>query len=86
MRYLFLHNFNYALKCFDRGLRSVDKMAAMAAAWSELKPRLSDSVLKVIDKFGFQTMTPVQVSKLKYMIQSCIVRCFFLVMFFPFDY
>ncbi|XP_068748191.1 ATP-dependent RNA helicase DDX55-like [Montipora capricornis] len=32
----------------------------MATSWSELKPSLSDSVLKIIGKFGFHTMTPVQ--------------------------
>ncbi|XP_020609844.1 ATP-dependent RNA helicase DDX55-like [Orbicella faveolata] len=32
----------------------------MAAAWSEIKPSLSHSILNVMEKLGFQTMTPVQ--------------------------
>lgn len=32
----------------------------MAAAWSEVKPCLTDSILKIMDKFGFKTTTPVQ--------------------------
>ncbi|KAJ7387672.1 ATP-dependent RNA helicase ddx55 [Desmophyllum pertusum] len=32
----------------------------MAAAWSEINPCLSNSILNIMDKFGFQTMTPVQ--------------------------
>lgn len=32
----------------------------MAAAWSEIKPSLSNSILNIMEKFGFQTMTPVQ--------------------------
>ena len=35
----------------------------MAAAWSEIKPSLSHSILNVMEKLGFQTMTPVQVGK-----------------------
>nr|XP_058940608.1 ATP-dependent RNA helicase DDX55-like [Pocillopora verrucosa] len=32
----------------------------MATTWSELRPTLSNSVLDIMDKFGFQKMTPVQ--------------------------
>ncbi|PFX23889.1 ATP-dependent RNA helicase DDX55 [Stylophora pistillata] len=32
----------------------------MATTWSELSPSLSNSVLDIMDKFGFQKMTPVQ--------------------------
>ncbi|CAH3109895.1 unnamed protein product [Pocillopora meandrina] len=32
----------------------------MATTWSELRPTLSNSVLDITDKFGFQKMTPVQ--------------------------
>ena len=35
----------------------------MATTWSELRPTLSNSVLDIMDKFGFQKMTPVQVGK-----------------------
>ena len=35
----------------------------MAAAWRDNNPCLSGSILKIMDKFGFQTMTPVQVRK-----------------------
>ena len=36
----------------------------MAVTWSEVKPCLSGSVLNIIDKFGFSSMTPVQVYKM----------------------
>ena len=36
----------------------------MAVTWSKVKPCLSDSVLNIIDKFGFSSMTPVQVYKM----------------------
>ncbi|RMX41158.1 hypothetical protein pdam_00013982 [Pocillopora damicornis] len=32
----------------------------MATTWSEIRPSLSNSVLDIMDKFGFQKMTPVQ--------------------------
>ena len=35
----------------------------MAAAWSGIKPSLSNSVLNIVEKLGFQSMTPVQVDK-----------------------
>lgn len=35
----------------------------MAAAWNEIKPNLSNSILNIMEKFGFQRMTPVQVDK-----------------------
>ena len=35
----------------------------MATTWSEIRPSLSNSVLDIMDKFGFQKMTPVQVGK-----------------------
>ena len=36
----------------------------MAVTWSEVKPCLSGSVLNIVDKFGFSSMTPVQVYKM----------------------
>ena len=35
----------------------------MAASWNDLSPTLSTSVLKIMQKFGFKSMTPVQVDK-----------------------